>query len=157
MSYLSLVTPTPSPSWIVIICLTRDPPVSPWRNLCMIPNLICEFVCGLCGHYHKKKKKEKKRKKTQRPVYRVVAQLKNGDLCDHVKLVHRFMLLKGKIWKLILWNITLKKIKLLTLINDDLKCWVYKLVFFSGNNWWMCLLLGISIRHGTNLHDDCST
>ena len=49
-------------------------------------NLICEFVCGFCGQ-----------EKKNRPVYRVAAQLKIGDLCDHVKLVQRFMLLKGKI------------------------------------------------------------
>ena len=37
------------------------------NNYLILINLICEFVCGLCGHYHKKKRKKEK-KHTDRSI-----------------------------------------------------------------------------------------
>ena len=58
--------PPPSPSWIVIICLTWDPLVSPWRNLCMAPKRgrienaqkhkeLCRKVSSINKNRNKKK------------------------------------------------------------------------------------------------------
>ena len=41
------------------------------NNYLILSNLVCEFVCGFCGHTKKERKK-----KTYRPVYRVALQLK---------------------------------------------------------------------------------
>ena len=40
------------------------------NNYLILINLICEFVCGFCGHTKKEKKQ------TYRPVYWVAVQLK---------------------------------------------------------------------------------